>query len=81
MTNVDEELWRLGIPSKTRHNEVAPSQFELASQYEDLNLAVDHNMLIMETLRDIANQHGFICLMHEKPYAGVNVQENIITGH
>jgi glutamine synthetase len=72
MTEVDEELWRLGIPAKTRHNEVAPSQFEIAAQYEDLNLAVDHNMLIMETLRDIANQHGFICLMHEKPYAGIN---------
>ena len=72
MTKVDEELWKLGIPAKTRHNEVAPSQFELASQYEELNLAVDHNMLIMETLREIANQHGFICLMHEKPYAGIN---------
>jgi len=72
MTKVDEELWRLGIPSKTRHNEVAPSQFEIASQYEELNLAVDHNMLIMETLRETANKHGFVCLMHEKPYAGIN---------
>ncbi len=72
MTKVDEELWKLGIPAKTRHNEVAPSQFEIASQYEDLNLAVDHNMLIMETLKEKANQDGLICLMHEKPYAGIN---------
>ena len=72
MTEVDETLWRLGIPAKTRHNEVAPSQFELAAQFEELNLAVDHNMLVMETLRRIANRHNFVCLMHEKPYAGIN---------
>jgi len=72
MTEVDVKLWKLGIPAKTRHNEVAPSQFEIAAMYEELNLAVDHNMLIMETLREVANKHGFICLMHEKPYAGIN---------
>ena len=72
MTDVDEKLWRLGIPAKTRHNEVAPSQFELAAQYEELNLAVDHNMMIMETLREVANKHGFVCMMHEKPYDGIN---------
>ena len=72
MIDVDRELWRLGIPAKTRHNEVAPSQFEIASQFEELNLAVDHNMQIMETLKDTANKHGFVCLLHEKPFLGVN---------
>ena len=72
MIDVDRELWRLGIPAKTRHNEVAPSQFEIASQYEELNLAVDHNMQIMETLKDMANRHGFVCLLHEKPFLGIN---------
>jgi glutamine synthetase len=72
MTDVDEKLWRLGIPAKTRHNEVAPSQFEIAAQYEELNLAVDHNMMIMETLREVANKHGFVCMIHEKPYEGIN---------
>lgn len=72
MIDVDRELWRLGIPAKTRHNEVAPSQFELASQFEELNLAVDHNMQVMETLKDIANKHGFVCLLHEKPFLGIN---------
>ncbi|UDQ97188.1 glutamine synthetase III [Lentisphaerota bacterium WC36G] len=72
MTAVDHQLWKLGIPAKTRHNEVSPAQFELAAQFETLNLAVDHNMLIMEVLRDVADQFGFECLMHEKPFAGVN---------
>jgi glutamine synthetase len=72
MAEVDEELWRLGIPAKTRHNEVAPAQFELAPVFEELNLAVDHNMMVMETLRNIADKHGLVCLMHEKPYAGIN---------
>ena len=72
MTDVDQALWRLGIPAKTRHNEVSPAQFEIAPMYEELNLAVDHNMLIMETLRKVADKHGFHCLLHEKPFAGVN---------
>ena len=72
MEDVERELWRLGIPAKTRHNETAPAQFEMAPMFEELNLAVDHNMLIMETLRNVAERHGFVCLLHEKPYAGVN---------
>ena len=72
MNDVERELWRLGIPAKTRHNEVAPAQFELAPQFEELNLAVDHNMLVMEALRNVAEKHGLKCLLHEKPYAGVN---------
>lgn len=72
MTDVDQQLWRLGIPAKTRHNEVAPAQFEIAPLFEDLNLAVDHNMLIMEVLRLTAERHGFVCLLHEKPFAGIN---------
>ena len=72
MTEVEERLWRLGIPAKTRHNEVAPAQFELAPMFEDLNLAVDHNMLIMEVLRETAEANGLVCLLHEKPFEGVN---------
>ena len=72
MNDVERELWKLGIPAKTRHNEVAPAQFELAPQFEELNLASDHNMLVMDTLRNVAERHGFKCLLHEKPYAGVN---------
>lgn len=72
MAEVDKELWKLGIPAQTRHNEVAPAQFEIAPFFEELNLAVDHNMMIMETLRLVAERHGFVCLLHEKPYAGIN---------
>ncbi len=72
MEDLDTELWRLGIPSKTRHNEVAPAQFEIAPVFEELNLAVDHNMMVMETLRQVADKHGFVCLLHEKPFAGIN---------
>ncbi len=72
MNDVERDLWKLGIPAKTRHNEVAPAQFELAPQFEELNLASDHNMLVMDTLRTVAERHGFKCLLHEKPYAGVN---------
>ncbi len=72
MTDLDRELWRLGVPVRTRHNEVCPAQFEIAPMYENLNLAVDHNMIVMETLRSVAEQHDFVCLLHEKPYAGVN---------
>ena len=72
MSDVEQELWRLGIPAKTRHNEVAPAQFELAPLFEDVNLAIDHNMLVMEILRQQASKHGLVCLLHEKPFAGVN---------
>jgi glutamine synthetase len=72
MAEVDQELWKLGIPAKTRHNEVAPAQFELAAMYERLNLAVDHNMMIMEVLQQVADRHGLVCLLHEKPFAGIN---------
>jgi len=72
MEELDRELWKLGIPAKTRHNEVCPSQFEIAPVYEELNLSVDHNMMTMEVLRQVAERHGFVCLLHEKPYAGVN---------
>ena len=72
MTEVEQELWKLGIPAETRHNEVAPAQFELAPVFEDVNLACDHNMLVMEILRQTAERHGLVCLLHEKPFAGVN---------
>ncbi|NOY76149.1 MAG: glutamine synthetase type III [Kiritimatiellaeota bacterium] len=72
MAEVDEKLWTLGIPAKTRHNEVAPAQFEIAPMFEELNLAVDHNMMIMEVLRNVAEKHELRCLLHEKPFAGVN---------
>jgi len=72
MTEVENRLWALGIPAKTRHNEVAPAQFELAPMFEDLNLAVDHNMLIMEVLRQTAEKMDLVCLLHEKPFDGVN---------
>ena len=72
MQEVEDELWSLGIPAKTRHNEVAPAQFELAPVFEELNLSVDHNMLVMEVLRQAAERNGLVCLLHEKPFAGVN---------
>ena len=72
MADVDHELWKLGIPAKTRHNEVSPAQFEFAPVFEEQNLAVDHNMLTMSVLQSIAERHGFICITHEKPFAGVN---------
>ena len=72
MNEVERELWKLGIPAKTRHNEVAPAQFELAPIFEELNLACDHNMLVMEVLRQTAERYGFVCLMHEKPFSGIN---------
>lgn len=72
MADLDKELWRLGVPARTRHNEVCPAQFEIAPMFEELNLAVDHNMLTMEIIRKVADEHGFCCLLHEKPFAGVN---------
>ena len=72
MSEVDRALWRLGIPAKTRHNEVAPAQFEIAPVFEELNVAVDHNTVIMEVLQETAERHGLMCLLHEKPFAGIN---------
>ncbi len=72
MQEVEFELYKLGVPAKTRHNEVAPSQFELAQIFTDASIAVDHNHLIMEVLRKVAARHDFRCLLHEKPYARVN---------
>ncbi len=72
MQEAEFELYRLGIPIKTRHNEVAPSQFELAPIFEDMNIASDHNLLTMEVLKRVALKHGMVCLLHEKPFAGVN---------
>lgn len=72
MKNVNEELWKLGVSSKTQHNEVAPAQHELAPIYAEANVAVDHNQIIMKVLKKVACQHGLQCLLHEKPFAGVN---------
>ena len=72
MDELNETLWRLGIPAKTEHNEVAPSQHELAPVFESCNIATDHNQLTMELMRKIAAKHGMVCLLHEKPFANVN---------
>ncbi len=72
MRDVNTELWKLGVSAKTQHNEVAPGQHELAPIYAEANVAVDHNQLIMETLKKVAYRHGLQCLLHEKPFAGVN---------
>ena len=72
MREVEIESYKLGIPAKTRHNEVAPNQYELAPIYEEANLAVDHNMLVMDIMRKVARKHNFYVLLHEKPFAGIN---------
>ncbi len=72
MKDVNEELWRLGVPAKTQHNEVAPAQHELAPIYTTVNVATDQNQLVMETLKKVATRHGLACLLHEKPFNGVN---------
>ena len=72
MKDVDVELWKLGVTSKTEHNEAAPAQHEMAPIYAECNVAVDHNQLVMETLKKVAGRHGLQCLLHEKPFAGVN---------
>lgn len=72
MHELDEELWKLGIPSKTKHNEVAPAQHEMAPIFENVNIATDHNQLTMEIMRKIADKHNLVCLLHEKPFAGIN---------
>ena len=72
MTELNYELWKLGISAKTQHNEVAPNQFELATIYDTTNVATDRNQLVMETMRKVAEHHGLVALLHEKPFAGVN---------
>jgi glutamine synthetase len=72
MEDLEHELYRLGVPIKTRHNEVAPSQFEMAPIFESCSIAADHNTLAMETMKRIASRHGFLCLLHEKPFANIN---------
>lgn len=72
MHDVEEELFKLGIPAKTRHNEVAPSQFEIAPVYEEANIAVDHNQMVMDTLKSVAKKHRLAALLHEKPFARIN---------
>ena len=72
MTELNEELWKLGILAKTQHNEVAPAQHELAPIYTTTNIATDHNQLTMEIMQKVAARHGLVCLLHEKPFAGVN---------
>ena len=72
MQDLDEELWRVGVSSKTKHNEVAPSQHEMAPVYTDVNTACDHNQLTMEIMKRVADRHDLVCLLHEKPFAGVN---------
>ncbi|MBO4424672.1 MAG: glutamine synthetase III [Spirochaetales bacterium] len=72
MRDLDKELWRLGVSAKTRHNEVAPCQHELAPVFATTNVAVDHNQITMDMMKKVAERHGFVCLLHEKPFAGVN---------
>ena len=72
MHEVNLELWKLGVSAKTQHNEVAPAQYELAPVFATVNVATDHNQLVMEVLQKVANRHGFVCLLNEKPFAGVN---------
>ena len=72
MEELNEELWKLGIPVKTEHKEVAPGQYELAPVYETVNVSIDHNQLVMELLKRIAERHGLACLLHEKPFEGIN---------
>ncbi|MCF6190776.1 MAG: glutamine synthetase III [Cocleimonas sp.] len=72
MQDTEEQLYKLGIPAKTRHNEVAPGQFEIAPYYEAANVAADHQQLLMTVFKNTAKKHGFVCLMHEKPFAGIN---------
>ena len=72
MKEVNEECWKLGIPAKTQHNEVAPAQHELAPIYAPVNIAADQNQMMMRILKKVASRHGMRCVLHEKPFAGVN---------
>ena len=72
MNDLNTELWKMGITSKTQHNEVAPAQYEMAPLFATTNIATDHNQLVMETMQKVALRHDLVCLLHEKPYAGIN---------
>ena len=72
MADLNEELWKLGILAKTEHNEVAPAQHELAPIYTTTNIATDHNQLTMEIMKKVADKHNMVCLLHEKPFEGIN---------
>jgi glutamine synthetase len=72
MKDLDIQLWKMGITSKTKHNEVAPAQFEMAPIFSTTNIAADHNQLVMETMQKVALRHDMVCLLHEKPFAGIN---------
>ena len=72
MADLDEELWKLGVNAKTEHNEVAPCQHEMAPVFATANIATDHNQLTMEMMKKVADRHGLVCLLHEKPFEGVN---------
>ena len=72
MKDLNTELWKMGITATAQHNEVAPAQHEMAPIYTTANIAVDNNQLAMETMKRVATRHGLVCLLHEKPYAGVN---------
>ena len=72
MQDLDIELWKMGIPSKTKHNEVAPAQYEMAPVFSTTNIAADQNQLVMETMQKVALRHGLVCLLYEKPFAGIN---------
>ena len=72
MSDLNVELWKLGVTAKTQHNEVAPAQHELAPVYATTNIATDHNQLVMETMKKVALRHNLVCLLHEKPFDGVN---------
>lgn len=80
MKDLEYECQQLGIPVKTRHNEVAPNQFELAPVFEETNLANDHNQLLMSTMKVVARRHCFRVLLHEKPFKGINGSANTTTG-
>ncbi len=80
LQELEFEVYKLGIPLKTRHNEVAPGQFELAPVFEEANLSVDHNSLLMDLMHKIASKHDFVVLFHEKPFEGINGSESITTG-
>ena len=72
MKDVNKELWKLGVSAKTQHNEVAPAQHELAPVFDTTNVAVDHNQLTMEIMKKVADKHNMVCLLHEKPFEGIN---------
>ena len=84
MKDLDIELWKLGITSKTKHNEVAPAQFEMAPVFSTTNIAADHNQLVMETMQKVALRHDMVCLLHEKPFAGrqrLGQAQQLVAGH